>query len=177
VIYRGSFYWATARITGGQGRKAPGLFSPLSAGGVRGQRSRRLEASGGRNAKETIMAITSSARMGRVRYAWRPAATRAEAQSRRRRSPAHPNLRREQPVNNPRPKGSEGTLAHDENLDSFRTPFYEYPNRASLRSENCPIWIGIGVRITSESVSAFVGIRTFLEPYHFCLDSGVLDCH
>ncbi|MBI1748315.1 MAG: hypothetical protein HYR55_17300 [Acidobacteria bacterium] len=32
--------------------------------------------------------------------------------------------------------------------------------RASLRSENCPIWIGIPVRLFSESVSAFVGIRT-----------------
>ena len=34
--------------------------------------------------------------------------------------------------------------------------------RASLRSDNCPIWIGIGVRLFSESVSAFAGIRTNL---------------
>ena len=32
--------------------------------------------------------------------------------------------------------------------------------RASLRSDYCPIWIGIGVRLFSESVSAFAGIRT-----------------
>ena len=32
--------------------------------------------------------------------------------------------------------------------------------RASLRSDYCPIWIGIGVRLFSESVSAFAGIRS-----------------
>ena len=31
--------------------------------------------------------------------------------------------------------------------------------RASLRSENCPIWIGISVRQLLELVSDFIGIR------------------
>jgi hypothetical protein len=32
--------------------------------------------------------------------------------------------------------------------------------RASLRSDNCPVSIGNGVRFESEQVSDFVGIRT-----------------
>jgi len=35
-------------------------------------------------------------------------------------------------------------------------------SRASLRSGNCPISIGIGVRFGSEQVSAFIGIRNFV---------------
>jgi|GEM_PF-1810305 len=31
--------------------------------------------------------------------------------------------------------------------------------QASLRSDNCPIWIGMGVRQFSESVSDFIRIR------------------
>jgi YD repeat-containing protein len=41
--------------------------------------------------------------------------------------------------------------------------FFMTKPRVSLRSENCPIWIGIGVRLFSESVSAFVGIRSVPE--------------
>ena len=36
-------------------------------------------------------------------------------------------------------------------------------SRASLRSGNCPISIGIGVRFGSEQVSAFIGIRIFSQ--------------
>jgi hypothetical protein len=37
-------------------------------------------------------------------------------------------------------------------------------SRASLRSGNCPISIGIGVRFGSEQVSAFIGIRKPARP-------------
>ena len=35
--------------------------------------------------------------------------------------------------------------------------------QASLRSDNCPICAGIGVRQLSESVSDFIGIRSFTQ--------------
>jgi hypothetical protein len=38
--------------------------------------------------------------------------------------------------------------------------FFNTESRASLRSDNCPISIGIGVRFGLEQVSAFIGIRT-----------------
>ena len=54
-----------------------------------------------------------------------------------------------------------GILAKAKSLTHFGQ-FFMANTRASLRSENCPIWIGMSVRLFSESVSAFAGIRNEL---------------
>ena len=47
--------------------------------------------------------------------------------------------------------------------------FFMSSRRASLRSENCPKWIGTGVRQLLESVSDFIGIRTCSHGEQPCL--------
>jgi hypothetical protein len=51
---------------------------------------------------------------------------------------------------------------HGENLTHIGHFFMTEP-RASLRSDNCPISIGMSVRFQLERVSAFVGIRILIR--------------
>ena len=77
-----------------------------------------------------------------------------------RRSPARANRRRD----NVSGVSEDASLLrssenHSENLTHIGHLFMTNP-RASLRSDNCPISIGMGVRFGLEQVSAFVGIRS-----------------
>ena len=78
---------------------------------------------------------------------------------RSRRSPARANRRRDSVL-----RGLEDASLfqssenHGEPLTHIGHLFMTNP-RASLRSDNCPISIGMGVRFGLEQVSAFVGIR------------------
>jgi hypothetical protein len=78
---------------------------------------------------------------------------------RSRRSPARANKRRDNVPGNP---GEASLLRSSENcsknLIHIGHLFMTNP-RASLRSDNCPISIGMSVRFELEQVSAFVGIR------------------
>src|ERR1035438_3106036 len=79
---------------------------------------------------------------------------------RSRRSPARANRRRDSVL-----RGLEDASLfqssenHGEPLTHIGHLFMTNP-RASLRSDNCPISIGMGVRFGLEQVSAFVGIRS-----------------
>ena len=78
---------------------------------------------------------------------------------RSRRSPARANKRRDNVPGNP---GEASLLRSSENcsknLIHIGHLFMTNP-RASLRSDNCPISIGMSVRFELEQVSAFAGIR------------------
>src|ERR1017187_2587641 len=82
---------------------------------------------------------------------------------RSRRSPARANRRRDSVL-----RGLEDASLfqssenHGEPLTHIGHLFITNP-RASLRSDNCPISIGMGVRFGLEQVSAFVGIRTLIR--------------
>ena len=80
-----------------------------------------------------------------------------------RRSPARANARRDD-VSGSREEASllRSSEKRSENLTHIGHLFMTNP-RASLRSDNCPISIGIGVRFGLEQVSAFAGIRKELE--------------
>ena len=77
-----------------------------------------------------------------------------------RRSPARANARRDNRSGSP---GEASLLRSSEKQSKHLTHighlFMTNP-RASLRSDSCPISIGIGVRLGLEQVSAFAGIRT-----------------
>ena len=76
-----------------------------------------------------------------------------------RRSPARANETARQPL---WWSGEASLFQSSENRGENLTHighFFMTEPRASLRSDNCPISIGIGVRFGSEQVSAFVGIR------------------
>ena len=79
---------------------------------------------------------------------------------RSRRSPARANRRRDNVFG----ASADASLFqssenHIENLTHIGHLFMTKP-RASLRSDNCPISIGMRVRFELEQVSAFVGIRS-----------------
>ena len=79
---------------------------------------------------------------------------------RSRRSPARANRRRDYVLS----AAEEASLFqssenHGKHLTHIGHLFMTKP-RASLRSDNCPISIGMRVRFELEQVSAFVGIRT-----------------
>ena len=84
---------------------------------------------------------------------------------RSRRSPARANRRRDSVL-----RGLEDASLfqssenHGEPLTHIGHLFMTNP-RASLRSDNCPISIGMGVRFGLEQVSAFVGIRRLARAY------------
>src|ERR1035438_5799660 len=94
-----------------------------------------------------------------LRVATAGSANRTSA-GRSRRSPARANRRRDSVL-----RGLEDASLfqssenHGEPLTHIGHLFMTNP-RASLRSDNCPISIGMGVRFGLEQVSAFVGIRT-----------------
>ena len=77
-----------------------------------------------------------------------------------RRSPARANARRDNPQGVPEEASLfQSSENHGETLTHIGHLFMTNP-RASLRSDNCPISIGMGVRFGLEQVSAFVGIRS-----------------
>ena len=82
-----------------------------------------------------------------------------------RRSPARANARRDD-VSGSREDASplRGAEKRSANLTHIGHLFTVDP-RASLRSDNCPISIGMGVRFGLEQMSAFVGIRNQLETF------------
>jgi hypothetical protein len=69
-----------------------------------------------------------------------------------------------------RPRAPIGVSDRTKSLTHFGQ-FFMANTQALLGSDNCPIWIGIGVRLFSESVSAFAGIRSL--QHHSCLRRSV----
>ena len=91
-----------------------------------------------------------------------------------RRSPARANRRRDNVLG----ASADASLFqssenHGENLTHSGHLFMTKP-RASLRSDNCPISIGIRVRFELEQVSAFAGIRTESQKGYFGYGAGLL---